>query len=77
MPETVVEGKTLGGGGDGIHQTTAAWVEADVQEKQTTVDDYDDAILIKMGKQPKMKRRYNFWTRESASFPQVITSLQM
>lgn len=48
---------------DGIHQTIA-WVEADVQEKQGGMDE-DDAVLMKIGKQPKMKRRYNFWTRES------------
>lgn len=62
MSEIAPEAKALDGGNDGIHQATT-WVEADVQEKQTNVDE-DDAVLVKMGKQPKMKRRYNFWTRE-------------
>lgn len=50
------------GGEDGIHQNTI-WANADMQEKQMAMDT-DDAVLMKMGKKPKMKRRYNFWTRE-------------
>lgn len=69
MSEIALEAKALGRGNDNIHQTTT-WVEADVQEKQTNMDD-DDAVLMKMGKQPKMKRRYNFWTREFRPFDSI------
>lgn len=69
MSAIAMEEKALGGGNDGVHQTTT-WIEADAQEKQIKIDD-DDAVLVKIGKQPKMKRRYNFWTRESCLYLQA------
>lgn len=64
---TVARGQDLADGHDGI-QHTALCADADVHEKQPRVDDADDAVLVAMGKQPKMKRRYNLWTRESSFF---------